>query len=84
MSSSGNSQPINEAPILHINAATFQAAVTAAVTAVLVNLNAGNAIMTSEEIENFDRCINPGCQQRAKVTDVQSCKTERRKRNLRA
>lgn len=84
MSSSGNSQLINEAPILHIDAATFQAAVTAAVTTVLANLNVGNTITTSEGIENFARCIDPGSQQWAIVTDVQTCKIERRKRNRRA
>ncbi|XP_052621854.1 uncharacterized protein LOC128127409 [Lactuca sativa] len=80
MSSSGNSQPNNEAPILHIDAATFQAAVTVVVAAVLTNLNTGNAITTDKGIENFDCCINPGSQQRATVMEVQSRKTKKRKR----
>ncbi|KAL7593404.1 hypothetical protein Lser_V15G33888 [Lactuca serriola] len=84
MSSSGNSQLNNEFPILHIDAATFQAAVTAAAAAALINLNTGNAIVTDKGIENFDCCINPGSQQRAAVMDVQSRKTEKRKRNRRA
>ena len=84
MSSSGNSQPNNEAPILHIDAATFQAVVTADVAAVLTNLNTGNVITTDKGIENFDCCINPGSQQRATVMDVQSRKTEKSKRNRRA
>ena len=37
-----NDQPINQTPTLQIDAATFQAAVSAAVSAILTHLNANN------------------------------------------
>ena len=47
-------QPTSKTPILQIDAATFQAAVTAAVTAVMAHLNANNANVSSNAIGNPD------------------------------
>ena len=43
MSSQGGNQPTGEAPILQIDSATFRAAVTAVVTAVMAQFNANNS-----------------------------------------
>ena len=43
MSPKKNDQPINQTPTLQIDAATFQAAVSAAVSAILTHLNANDA-----------------------------------------
>ena len=50
MSPKKNDQPINQTPTLQIDAATFQAAVSAAMSAVLTHLNANNA--------NVSRIVN--------------------------
>ena len=58
MSSSRNSQPNNETPILQIDAATFQAAVSAAVTAVMTHLNANNANVSGIVRNNSNQSNN--------------------------
>ena len=47
-------QPTSKTPILQVDAATFQAAVTAAVAAVMAHLNANNANISSNAISNPD------------------------------
>ena len=80
MSSSGNNQPSNETPIIHIDAATLQAAVAAAVTTFLTHINSGNINKTEKGVESSDGSTKPGNQQMATSMDLQSSKTERKRR----
>ena len=52
MSSHRNNQDTGETPILQIDSATFQAAVTAALTAVMMQLNANNTNKNGNSIDN--------------------------------
>ena len=80
MSSSGNNQPSNETPILHIDTTTLQAAVAAAVTTFLTHINSGNTSKTDKGVESSDGSTKPGNQQMATVIDLRSHKTERKRR----
>lgn len=84
MSSSGNNQPSNETPILHIDATTLQAAVAAAVATFLTHINSGNTSKTDKGVESSDGSTKPGNHQMTTVTDLQSQKTERNKRKRQA
>ncbi|KAL7599326.1 hypothetical protein Lser_V15G22303 [Lactuca serriola] len=84
MSSSGNNQSNNETPILHIDAATLQAAVAAAVTTFLTHVNSGNTSKTDKGVESFDGNAKPGNQQMTTVMDLRSRKTERKRRYRKA
>ena len=54
MSSPRGNQPTSKAPTLQIDAATFQAAVTAAVAAVMAQFNANNASRNGSGADNTD------------------------------
>ena len=84
MLSSGNNQPSNETPILHIDTATLQAAVAAAVTTFLTHINSGNTSKTDKGVESLDGSTKPGNQQIVTVTGSQSRKTENKKRKRQA
>ena len=58
MSSPGGNQPTSKAPTLQIHSATFQVAVTAAVTAVLAQLNANNANRDGDSAGSTNRSNN--------------------------
>ena len=57
-----NDQPINQTPTLQIDAATFQAAVSAAVSAILTHLNANNASVSRIAINHSNPSNNPAPQ----------------------
>ncbi|KAL7595483.1 hypothetical protein Lser_V15G29682 [Lactuca serriola] len=57
-----NDQPINQTPTLQIDAATFQAAVSAAVLAVMTHLNANNASVSRIAINHSNPGNNPAPQ----------------------
>ena len=54
MSSPRGNQPTSKVPTLQIDAATFQAAVTAAVAAVMAQFNANNASINGSGADNTD------------------------------
>ena len=62
MSSSINSQPTDETPILHIDSATFQVAVIAPVTAVMTLFHSNNPGDGKNRINTSDRSNNQGNQ----------------------
>ena len=72
MSSSGNSQPNNETPILHIDTTTFQAAVSAVVTTVLAHLNSVNVNKTDNGVDNSHRGSDPMNQQIVEVANTEN------------
>ena len=80
MSSSRNSQPNDETPILHIDAATFQVEVTASVTAALAHFSASNANKNGNGVDSSNCCNNSGNQLKIVVTNPQGHKSEYRKR----
>ena len=84
MSSSGNNQPSNKTPILHIDAATLQAAVAAVVTTFLTHINSGNANKTEKGVDNPDRVNDPRNQQIVTVATAQNKSSEFKKRKRQA
>ena len=58
MSSWGRNQPTGKAPILQINSDTFQAVVTATVTAVMAQFNANNACESRSSADYANRSNN--------------------------
>ena len=58
MPSKKRNQPINKTPTLQIDAATFQVAVSAAVTVVMTHLNANNANVSGMVINNSNQSNN--------------------------
>ncbi|KAL7588912.1 hypothetical protein Lser_V15G37193 [Lactuca serriola] len=88
MSSSRNDQPSNETPILHIDTATFQTAVTAAVvaavTAVLAHHSAISTVNVVDGNGVSNRGIHPGSRQTVTVIGSQSQKAENKKRKRQA
>ena len=60
MSSHGDNQYTGETPILRIDSATFQATITAAVTAVMAQLNANNTNENGICVHTSNRSDNQG------------------------
>ena len=80
MSPKKNDQPIYQTPTLQIDAATFQAAVSAVVSAVLTHLNANNANVSGIVNNNSNPSNNQVPQRATNYHDTPSPKTKSIKR----
>ena len=82
MSSHGNNQPTGETPILQIASATFQAAVTAVVIAVMAHLNATNPNENRKSVDNSNCSNNQVNQQVSTWQDTLNPKPKNMKRRF--
>ena len=80
MSSHGNHRATDETPFLQIDSATFQAVVTATVTAIMAHLNANNTSENGNGVENSNRNNNQGNQKVPTYKNIQTYKPENMKR----
>ncbi|KAL7606573.1 hypothetical protein Lser_V15G20161 [Lactuca serriola] len=76
MSPKKNNQPLDQTPTLQIDAATFQAAVSAAVSAILTHLNANNANISRIVNNNSNPGNNQVPQRATNYHDTPSPKTK--------
>ena len=82
MSPKKNDQPINQAPTLQIDAATFQAAVSAAVSAILTHLHANDVNVSGAVNNNANPGDNPVPRRATNYHDTPSVRTKSNKRKF--
>lgn len=82
MSSHGNNQLAGETPVLQMDPATFLAAVTVAVTAIMAQLNANNPNGNGNGVGNSNRSNNQGNQWGTTCQDTPNSKLKGMKRKL--